>query len=156
MKLILLALLSLMLISSAYSQFGAVGSAKSVAEDQEDQLDKAFVMKGWLRFFTYTPSFYASSIPNKFEYNPGHQAQFSWGRNPTFTDKDKDEWGFFNIPDDTHFFFVLTKKTLYAMNARRVIFITNFSFFNAPSILPEARFIYLGSLGISNAGSVIP
>lgn len=90
-----------------------------MASDQEDQLAKAFVMKGWLKFFTYTPNFYASSIPNKFEFNPGFEAQFSFGRNPTFTDKDKDENGFFNIPDDTHFFFVLTRKTLYAMNARR-------------------------------------
>jgi len=112
-----------MLFCCAYAQsqgsIGAVGSASSVSEDQQDQLAKAFVMKGWLKFFTYTPNFYASSIPNKFEYNVGYLAQFTWGRNPTFTDKDKDEWGFLNIPDDTHFFFILTRKTLYAMNARR-------------------------------------
>ena len=118
MKLILLSVLSFMLLTTAYTQ--VMGSSAAVADYQEDQTAKAFVMKGWLKFFTYTPSFYSSSIPTKFEYNPGYQAQFSYGRSPTFTDKDKDEWGFFNIPDDTHFFFVLNRKTLYATNARRV------------------------------------
>lgn len=118
MKLIFLFLLSLALISPTISQ--VVGSASQTSDYQDEQTAKAFVMKGWIKFFTYTPNFYASSIPDKFEYNPGYLAQYSYGRNPTFTDKDKDEWGFFNIPDDTHFFFVLTRKTLYAMNARRV------------------------------------
>ena len=128
MKLILYSIFLFLFLTLSYCQLGKVGSAASVAEDQEDQLAKAFVMKGWLKFFTYTPNFYASSVPNKFEYNPGYLAQFSWGRNPTFTDKDKDTWGFFNIPDDTHFFFVLTRKTLFAMNARRV-FLLFFSCF---------------------------
>ena len=130
MKLILYSLFVLLFLSPIYCQLGKVGTAASVAEDQEDQLAKAFVMKGWMKFFTYTPNFYASSVPNKFEYNPGYLAQFSWGRNPTFTDKDKDTWGFFNIPDDTHFFFVLTKKTLFAMNARRVFFLIFLRFLN--------------------------
>lgn len=30
-----------------------------------------------------------------------------------------DEFGYFDIPSDTHFFFILTKKTLYALSARR-------------------------------------
>lgn len=118
MKLILLLFLSFGLLTPCLSQ--VVGTAEQVADYQEDKMAKSFVMKGWLKFFTYTPSFYASSVPNKFEYNPGYLAQFTYGRNPTFTEKDKDEWGFFNIPDDTHFFFVLTRNTLYAMNARRV------------------------------------
>lgn len=101
------------------TQFGPIGSASEVFEEQNDIQRKAFVMKGWLKFFTYTPSFYASSVPNKFEYNPSYLAQFSWGRKPGFTDKEKDEFGFFNIPDDTHFFFILTKKSLFAVNARR-------------------------------------
>jgi len=126
MKLILLSLLCCLLFSTVYSQLGKVGTAATVSEDQDEQMAKAFVMKGWLKFFTYTPNFYASSVPNKFEYNQGYLAQFSWGRNPTFTDKDKDEWGYYNIPDDTHFFFVLTRKALYAMNARRV---SSFYFF---------------------------
>lgn len=132
MKLILLSLLCLALLSNVYSQLGKVGTAATVADDQEDQLAKPFLMKGWLRFFTFSPNnFYTSPIPNKFEYNPAWQAQFSWGRNPTFSDKDKDQWGFFNIPDDTHFFFVLTRKTLYAMNARRVRFYLPFRGFKA-------------------------
>lgn len=106
-----------------------VGSVTDVGNDQEGQLSKPFVMKGWLKFFTYTPSFYASSVPNKFEYNPGYLAQFSYGRTPTFDEKDKDQWGYFNIPDDTHFFFVLTKKTLFAVSARRVRNTKNFYLF---------------------------
>ena len=87
---------------------------------QQDE-DKPYIMKGWLKFFTYTSSFYASKIPNKFDYNPAYEAQFGWGRKPTFTEKDKDQFGWFNIIDDTHFFFVLTKTTLYAVYARRVL-----------------------------------
>lgn len=110
-------LLSLLLIVISSQSLGSVAST---ADDQEETLKKSFVMKGWLKVFTYTPSFYASSVPNKFEYNPAYAAQFSYGRKPTFDEKDKDQWGFFNVPDDTHFFFILTQKTLYVLSARRV------------------------------------
>ncbi len=98
----------------------SLNTVSGTSEDQDETLKKAFVMKGWLKFFTYTPSFYASIVPNKFEYNPAYAAQFAYGRKPTFDEKDKDQWGFFNIPDDTHFFFILTGKTLYVLSARRV------------------------------------
>ena len=98
-----------------------VDSASSLTQSQEDNQSKPFILKGWLKFFTYTPSFYTSSIPNKFEFNPAYKAQFTWGKSPSFSDKDKDEFGWFNIIDDTHFFFILTKTTLYAVYARRVM-----------------------------------
>lgn len=97
-----------------------VDTASSLAQSQEDTQSKPFIIKGWLKFFTYTPSFYSTSIPNKFEFNLAYKAQFTWGKGPSFSDKDKDEFGWFNIIDDTHFFFILTKTTLYAVYARRV------------------------------------
>lgn len=98
--------------------FNLAGSSSTMGEDQEDVTRKAFVMKGWLKFFTYTPSFYADPVPNKFEYNPSYRAQFAYGKNGSCDDKD--QWGFLNVPSDTHFFFVLTKTTLFAIGARRV------------------------------------
>jgi hypothetical protein len=113
-----LLLLSLFFLYLNAQTFNLAGSASTLGEDQEEVTRKSFVMKGWLRFFTYTPSFYASPIPNKFEYNPSYAAQFAYGRNGSCDDKDK--WGFLNVPSDTHFFFTLTKSTLYAIYARRV------------------------------------
>jgi hypothetical protein len=57
----------------------SLGTVAGTADDQEETLKKSFVMKGWLKVFTYTPSFYASSVPNKFEFNPAYAAQFSYG-----------------------------------------------------------------------------
>ncbi len=31
----------------------------------------------------------------------------------------KDDYGFLNIPDDTHFYFMMDSKTLYMVDARR-------------------------------------
>jgi len=112
MKFILLTIVFYLLFFSVHSQLGKVGTAVDVSEEQGNQSANDFVMKGWLKFFTHTPTFSDSFVPKKFEYNPGYLTQSS-------SDKDKDSWGSFNIPDDTHFFFVLTRKTLYAMNSRR-------------------------------------
>jgi len=113
MKIILFSIVFFSLFSFACSQLVKVGSSAILAADQEDQSsDNDFVMKGWLKFFTHSMNFLDSFVPNKFEYNPAYLAQAT-------SDKDKDSWGSFNIPDDTHFFFFLTRKTLYAMNSRR-------------------------------------
>ena len=102
------------------AQFLTMGTGAAMAQSQDDDQSKPFIIKGWMKFFTYTPSFYSNKTPNKFEFNPGYKAQFTWGIGPSFTDKDKDQFGWFNIIDDTHFFFILTKTTLYAVYARRV------------------------------------
>ena len=98
MKLVFIYILFVVLFQSVSSQYGTVGTASTVQESQEEQLAKPFVMKGWLKFFTFAPlTFYNSPLPNKFEYNPAWQAQYSWGRTPSFGDKDKDLWDF-HIP----------------------------------------------------------
>ena len=97
-------------------------SVTQAPKDQQNvEENNAFLMKGWLKFFTYTPTFTASSLPTKFEFNQVYANQFTYGRAPTFADKDKDNFGWFNIIDDTHFFFILTKTSLYAVYARRVL-----------------------------------
>ena len=97
-----------------------MASSASQAYLNEPVKDEPNIIRGWLRFFTFVPDFYTKDMPTKFEYNQAYLAQFSFGRMPGFTDKDKDEYGYYNIPSDTHFFFVLTTKTLYVINARRV------------------------------------
>ncbi len=76
------------------------------------------VYKGWLRFFTFVPDFTSPVRPTKFEYNPGFLAQEKM--KITCDLQKKDEWGTFDIPNETSFFFVLTKLSLYVVSARRV------------------------------------
>ena len=119
MKFFILFFLLLLFYIPSKAQF-TTSMASNFLKISDDDQANSFLMKGWLKFFTYTPSIYSSIVPDKFEYNPIYSAQFSYGRNPTFTDKDKDQYGWFNIKDDTHFFFILTKTTLFSVYARRV------------------------------------
>lgn len=123
MKLLfLLLILEFSFFLSVFTQNSNILTATaSQAYLNEPVKDEPNIIRGWLRFFTFSPDFYTKDMPTKFEYNPAYMAQFSFGRMPGFTDKDKDEYGYYNIPSDTHFFFALTTKTLYVINARRVI-----------------------------------
>ncbi len=51
--------------------------------------------------------------------NSAYDSQFSYSRNVTFTEDDKDGSGWFDIPSSSHFFFVLTKKSMYSLTSRR-------------------------------------
>ena len=72
------------------------------------------LMKSWLRFFSYEHNGISQLFPTKFEYNPAFSSQLN------ANNEEKDQWGSFNIPSDTSFFFILTKNTLYVANSRRV------------------------------------
>ena len=103
-----------------YIFFLFILAINSQSDDDESQYSNEInIMKGWLKFFTFTPDFRNDGRPTKFEYNSAFLSQ----KNAYFTENDKDEWGWFNIPTDTSFFFVLTKKTLYVIKARRVLII---------------------------------
>ena len=123
-------------------------ASSSQAYLNEPVKDEPNIIKGWLRFFTFVTDFYTKDMPTKFEYNPAYLAQFSFDRHPSFTDKDKDEYGYFNIPTDTHFFFVLTTKTLYVINARRVNIRVlkkyRLFFFRMTSLKPTRALKFLG------------
>lgn len=81
---------------------------------------KTVIFKGWLKFFTFFPTFKTPNRPTKFEFNQAYYDQYNnFGKNASFTDKDKDDFGWFDIPDDTHYFFVLSPTTLYAISGRR-------------------------------------
>ena len=75
------------------------------------------LMKGWLKFFTYENSTVQANKPSKFETN----AAFS--QNERISDKkdNSDEYGSFVVPSPNHFFFVLTKSSLYVITGRKVI-----------------------------------
>ena len=70
------------------------------------------IIKGWLKFFTFVPDFLTNDMPTKFDYNPAYREQFSHDRNPEFNIKDTDEFGFFNIPTETSFFFCYDPKNI--------------------------------------------
>jgi hypothetical protein len=123
MKVILALLVICGLLSLVTAQLTATASV-SKADDPNGgnkQDNKPFIKKGWLKFFTYIPDFKSVDAPTKFEYNQQYYDQFTFGRNASFDpSKDKDQWGWFDIPSDTHFYFVLTTKSLFAVSARRV------------------------------------
>lgn len=101
-----------------------ISSSSQAYQNEPDKSDEPNIIKGWLKFFTFVPDFTSSDIPTKFEYNQAYREQFNHDRNPEFSLKDKDSLGYYNIPSDTSFFFVLTKKTLYVINSRRVNILT--------------------------------
>lgn len=91
--------------------------AQPIIEDPSEPQEYN-IFKGWLHFFTFVPDFTTSVRPTKFEYNPAFLAQEKM--HITCDLEKKDEWGTFDIPNETSFFFVLTKKSLYVVSARRV------------------------------------
>lgn len=91
--------------------------AQTILEDPSESPEYN-LFKGWLRFFTFVPDFTTTVRPTKFEYNPAFIAQEKL--HITCDMEKKDEWGTFDIPSETSFFFVLTKKSLYVVSARRV------------------------------------
>ena len=86
--------------------------------EEENIFKKPILLKGWMKFFTYSPSLNISEKPQKFEYNTQYLRQF-YNNDPNKINKE-DEFGSIDIPTELHFFFVLTKKTLYALNSRKV------------------------------------
>ena len=110
----------LVLVEFLFGQIINISPTSLAYKNEAIEDDEPNLMKGWLRFFTFVPDFISTDMPRKFEYNQAYKDQFSNNRHPEYTEKDKDEFGFYNIPTDTSFFFVITRKTLYVINARRV------------------------------------
>lgn len=109
------------LIFFASSQnLNIASSSQAYRNEPSPESNEANLIKGWLKFFTFVPDFTNNDMPTKFDYNPAYQEQFSHGRTPDFSIKSQDQFGFFNIPSELSFFFVLSPKTLYVINARRV------------------------------------
>jgi len=74
-----------------------------------------------LKFFTYVSTGGEdTNKPNKFEYNEEFRDQRKNHNilNGSDSDSEGDNYvpGPNDIPDDTHFFFILTKRTLFALN----------------------------------------
>lgn len=118
MKLILFLFFSFILASCQDLKVST--SSKAYLNEPSSADQEPNILKGWLKFFTFIPDFTTNDMPTKFDYNPAYQAQYSHGRQPELTDSHKDQYGYFDIPSDTSFFFVLTSKTLYVINSRRV------------------------------------
>ncbi len=98
-----------------------ISSAQTNSTKDASNENKAFLYKGWMKFFSFVPTMKTGNFPSKFEYNQAYYNQFIGGKNVSFDPaKDKDQYGWYDIPDDHHFFFVLTKKTLFVISARRV------------------------------------
>ena len=74
-------------------------------------------MQGWLKFFFSEQNKMTEVFPKKFEFNSAFSAQT---KKSQVYFSERDQWGPFNIPSDTSFFFMLTKNTIYVVNSRRV------------------------------------
>jgi hypothetical protein len=58
-----------------------------------------------------------STLPSKFLVNPGFSHMLLLNRTEDIVTTD--EFGTLNIPDDHHFYFMMTASTLYMVNARK-------------------------------------
>jgi hypothetical protein len=86
-------------------------------------------MRGWLKYFTYIPSeeHTIEDKPEKFDYNEEWLDQekidgiLDESSETETEDEDSDSEGGVEldptkIPDDTHFYFLLTKSTLFSLS----------------------------------------
>lgn len=100
----------------------------SISEESEKNIGKYqdnIIMRGWLKYFVYSPNSDLNEKPKTFFVNKKYFQQFEKAIplniiKPTV--QKKDEFGSIGIPSQFHFFFVLTKKTLYVISARQVLF----------------------------------
>jgi hypothetical protein len=74
--------------------------------------------KGWLKYTNYTPE--SGVKPNVFEKNKQFIGQF---KNDTIDVSKTDKVGYINIPDDEHFFFILSEGGVNIVSSRKVYFV---------------------------------
>jgi hypothetical protein len=75
--------------------------------------------KGWLKYTTFEKI--KESKPNDFNKNPAFLEQM---KNAGELDLSKtDTIGYINIPDEDHFFFILTDNSLNVLSSRKVNFL---------------------------------
>ena len=105
---------------------GSLPQAAATAGKESSDKGSGIILKGWMKWFTYMSQMDFNKRPSKFEINPAYKDQFTKKANITFTDKDKDQFGWFDIPDETSFFFLMTSKAIYAVTSRRVSYLFYF------------------------------
>ena len=77
--------------------------------------------KGWLKYLTYEVD--QKEKPKEFYKNLAFYEQMKKGASKsgkTVDLKKEDAVGFVNIPDENHFFFILTENTLNVLSSRKV------------------------------------
>ena len=81
--------------------------------------DGPIYAKGWLKYTTFDKK--EKSKPKDFFKNMAFYEQMKNGQTLDLTKKDK--IGYVNIPDEDHFFFILTENTLNVLSSRKVKFL---------------------------------
>lgn len=85
------------------------------------------LMRGWMKYFTFTPNLDFEEKPKTFFINQKFFHQFEAKNQYNILNTNiKDEYGYINIPSQFYFFFVLSNETLYVINARRVFIINKY------------------------------
>ncbi len=75
------------------------------------------VAKAWMKYFVFYPTSKKGKAPKAFYINPSYSLQFTDNR---MVDSElRDTFGSVEIPDEYHFFMVLTYDSLYITTARR-------------------------------------
>ncbi len=87
------------------------------------KLDDQFVLsngpifaKSWMKYITYNKE--DEIKPEKFFKNSDFYKQMQGGQTVELTKKDSH--GYVNIPDDDHFYFIVTQKNLNVLSSRKV------------------------------------
>ena len=89
-------------------------------DNQSNENSSSIINQGWLNYVIVSKK---SNELTKFEINKNYHLQFTSDYPNSKENKEfKDKFGYVNIPKETNFYFVLTKKTLYVLNERRVIY----------------------------------
>jgi hypothetical protein len=99
--------------------------AIKLKEDYKYEVDSGFKLpegpifaKGWLKYTTYIPD--SGVKPKEFENNKQFMEQF---KNGPLDVTQADKVGFINIPDEQHFFFILSEGGVNIVSSRKVFFI---------------------------------
>ena len=74
--------------------------------------------KGWLKYTSFSKE--DMEKPKEFNKNKAFYIQM---KGVTLNLSKSDNVGYINIPDDEHFFFILTEKNLNVLSSRKVIFL---------------------------------
>lgn len=76
----------------------------------------SWVMRGWMKMLSERGGDFAS-LPSKFLVNTQFSHQMAINKEEDLISSD--EYGYLNIPDEVHFYFMMNAKNLYMVNGRR-------------------------------------
>ena len=98
-------------------------SKKAIPTNYKYQVDKNYTLssgpiyaKGWLKYTNYEKT--ETNKPSDFFKNMAFYEQMKSGL--TLDLAKSDNVGYLNIPDEDHFFFILTENTLNVLSSRKV------------------------------------